>query len=242
MSQTWNLPIAGSSTVSAWRTIINDFGESLRTNFSGATAPGSPVKGQFFYDTDDDSIWVYQGAAWVLWLPDAKLTGGGFIRKDGSVAMTAALNLGSQKITAVASGTASTDGVNKGQVDSLARITSLHLGTISAGPEEKMLFSAAGIAATILEIYLSNENGVVSDVTNLWTFQVRNLTAGNNLRSTAKSTNGNAITADTLYALGLDQNLGLAANDVLELQLTRGGAPNNLQELCVYVKYRIDAP
>lgn len=38
--------------------------DSLRSNFSGTTCPGSPVEGQHCYDTDDDVLYVYDGGSW----------------------------------------------------------------------------------------------------------------------------------------------------------------------------------
>lgn len=71
--------------------------------------------------------------------------GGNFIKKDGTVAMTGNLNMGSQAITNVATGSNSGDAVNKGQLD--AAIASLN-----------SLFDAKGSvkAATTANINLSN--------------------------------------------------------------------------------------
>ena len=52
MSQTWNLPILGTDSAHvALKTKVSDACESLRTNFSGATAPSLTVPYQFWMDT-----------------------------------------------------------------------------------------------------------------------------------------------------------------------------------------------
>ena len=33
---------------------------------SAATAPGTPVEGQFYYDTADNALYWWNGASWVL--------------------------------------------------------------------------------------------------------------------------------------------------------------------------------
>jgi len=66
MSQTWNIPIAATDTLSASRPKINDAFEALRTSFSGMSAPGSPVAGQWFLNTSENNLYFYNGTAWVI--------------------------------------------------------------------------------------------------------------------------------------------------------------------------------
>lgn len=96
----------------------------------------------------DDSK-VQAGAA----IASSKLAdGGNFVKKDGTVAMTGNLNMGSQAITNVATGSNSGDAVNKGQLD--AAIAALN-----------SLFDAKGSvkAATTGNIALSNPATAVFD-------------------------------------------------------------------------------
>lgn len=72
-----------------------------------------------------------------------------------------------------------------------------------------------------------------SNGTNKWTFQVSNQTATVNLCSTAKTTNGSEMAEDTAYSLGVDQNLTINANDVLELQITKSASPTDLTNATV---------
>ncbi len=86
---------------------------------------------------------------------------------------------------------------------------------------------------------------LISDATtahtsgNEFTFQLRNMTAGNNLFSAAPGTfttvggvGGGNLTADTARTLTPNQNsTGIAARSVLELQITKTGAPANITRL-----------
>jgi len=97
----------------------------------------------------------------------------------------------------------------------------------------------APYACTIVKIVLVESLGHAIDGTNYWTFQVRNLTAGNNLLSTAMTNNtgGSPIPTDAIYDLSADQNLTLTENDVLELQVTETNAANALTDLMCQVEY-----
>lgn len=213
---------------------------------AGATAPTNPPTYLLWLDTSGSPVLALKintgtpsVPVWVTLLANVAVTAGGLLALSGGT-MTGALNMGSQKITSLASGTASGDAVNRGQLDTVPQCFSLHLGTISAADEKMLLIVPAN--TTILGVSIANENGVASDAGNYWTFQVRNLTAAVDLRSSAKSTNGAAITADTPYDLGLNQNLTPATAAVLELQMAKAGSPNNLQELVVTVYFRTALP
>lgn len=79
------------------------------------------VTKRFIADGAIDDSKIQAGAG----IASSKLAdGGNFIKKDGTVAMTGSLNMGSQAITNVATGNNSGDAVNKGQLD--AAIASLN--------------------------------------------------------------------------------------------------------------------
>lgn len=246
MSQYTGSLVAGSGGDS-WNTAypkLNSFIAAVNSWQSGATAPSpTPATYMRWVDTSAGTkpLKINTGTpsvpVWTTLFPDVSVANGGLLSLAGGT-MTAALNMGSQKITNLANGTASGDAVNKGQVDGSPKVQSLHLGTFTTTDEKMLMIVPAN--CTILTVKIANENSIASSGVNFWTFQVRNLTAGVNLRSSAKSTNGAAITADTTYDLGLDQNLTPAQNAVLEFQaVLGGGAPGNLQELVVTVEYKI---
>lgn len=112
------------------------------------------------------------------------------------------------------------------------------IGTLSA-TDNKYLHICGPGTTTISDVVLVTEAGIASDVTDYWTFQVRNVTAAVDLRSAVKSTNGAAITADTAYALGLDQNLTPASGAVLRLTATKAGAAGNLTELLAVIRMTV---
>ena len=232
--------LASGGTLSAGRTTINDNFTAVQNDFAGSSAPASPVAYQPWVDTSAGTKIGKRrdptNASWLTFFPDMSASYGGLMPASGGT-FTGTFSMSSTKITSLANGTASGDAVNKGQVDAKVLCMSLHLGTFSAS-DDKMLFVVPA-NCTIIDVNLANENSIASDAVNYWTFQVRNLTAAVNLRSSAKSTNGAAITADTAYALGLDQNLSPSASDVLELQVTKGGAPSNLTETLVTVHYTV---
>jgi hypothetical protein len=109
MSQTWNFPMAGSSSISAGRTVINDGVESLRTLHSGTTAPSSTVAYMLWADTtatllkmrdSGDSAWLTLGTL------AANL---GHLRADGSNAMTGNLDLNGNDLILDADGDCTID-------------------------------------------------------------------------------------------------------------------------------------
>lgn len=50
-------------TSSQWNTNLRD---QVITQCTSATRPGSPVEGQYIYQTDNDRLYMYTGAAWRL--------------------------------------------------------------------------------------------------------------------------------------------------------------------------------
>ena len=180
-------------------------------------------------------------SAWIILIPDVQVASGGLLALAGGT-LTGPLAMGTQKITGLASGTAATDAINKGQADGRIITLPLSLGTISA-TGNKYLVAPGAAASTIVDVELVSELGVASSGTDYWEFQVRNITDSLDLRATVKSTNGAAITADAIYQLGLGQNLALAAaGKVLRLQMTKFGAAANLQGLLALVHYKVTTP
>lgn len=109
-----------------------------------------------------------------------------------------------------------------------------------AASDDRFLFVVPPGAATIGQVTIVSDTATVgSDGANNWTFQVRNLTAANDLLSAVKTTNGAEIPADAVYDLGPDQNLSPSANDVLELQIVKTLAPTDLTaaEISAFIEW-----
>ena len=234
--------LSGSGTLSADRSTINSNFAALQNLFASASAPASPVAFQLWLDTSTtpDSLKMRNAAnsAWVTILADVTSEGGGLLTVAGGTLTGNVSGGGTVKLTNLASGSSSGDSITYGQVTARIHTEVVQLGTLSASDNKYLAVAGTG-TWTISECLIVSELGVTSDASNLWTFNVRNLTAGANLRSSAKSTNGAAITADTAYALGLDQNLTPSSGAVLQLQCTKTGSPNALTEAIAVLRYSI---
>lgn len=236
--------IASSDTVNAalLTKCVNNF-VALQNLFAGAVAPSSPVAFQLWLDTSTtpDSLKIRNAAnsAWVVVLADVTTAGGGLLPTTGGT-MTGSLSFGGTvKVTNLANGTASGDAVNKGQVDARVHTVAVPIGTISSTDNKYLWIVSGSSTITVVDVLVVSELGVASSGTDYWTFQVRNITAAADLRAAVKSTNGSAITADTAYALGLDQNLTPSAAAVLQLQMVKAGAPNALTETLAVLRYTL---
>ena len=119
MSQTWHLPLLTTDTLSASRGYLNDAFEALRTCFSGSSEPGTPVRGQFFVDTDDNTWKIYNGSSWTT-LGDIDLAYAGLLPRTAgsSYPLSGSLYCGNYAIKQVATPVDSTDATNKAYADS----------------------------------------------------------------------------------------------------------------------------
>ena len=223
------------------RTIINNNDGALQNHFKGPTAPASPVAGQMWLEDDNPSatvwtLWIYDGAGWIE-IGRVDSTNNVWQLGTGNK-LTAALNANSAKIESLATGTASTDAVNKAQVDAMIHTNTIPLGAQSATFDR---FLAIGRGAmTILDCKLLVGTTIASSGTDYWTFQIRNVTAAVNLLSTAATTNGTAATADTAFSITPNQNATLTNGDVLQLQVTKTLSPTAIDaEGCIVLTYKV---
>ena len=222
---------------------VNNFA-ALQNLFASASAPSSPVAFQLWLDTSTtpDSLKMRNAAnsAWVTILADVTTAGGGLLPLTGGT-MTGNISFGGTvKATNLANGTASADSVHKGQVDGRILIVTASIDGIAASVNVPLI--AAPSALVISDCVIISDTATTgSDGSNNYTFQVANVTAGNNLRASAKSTNGAEIAANTTYALGLDQDLTLATSDVLRLVVTKTGSPASLSaaKIVAQVNYKV---
>lgn len=240
MSQTYDIPMAASDTLSTSRGDLNSALDTLRSTFSGASAPTAPapVTGQIYFNTGDNTFYAYNGTGWVAVLGPISVSNGGTILANGSVAFSGDQSMGSNKLTSLASGTASTDAINKGQVDARREITAVFLGDISATADTYIF--AAGVASTITNVTLATTASLTSNGTDNWDVNVRNLTGAVDLKAADYNTNTDGdFTADARNDLGLDQNLSITATHLLEIQFTKNGAIGNLTDCVAFVEYTV---
>jgi hypothetical protein len=108
-----------------------------------------PDEGFTVWVEDEDKIIVYEGVSWVvleITLDHGSLMGLSdddhtiYLLIDGSRAMTGDLDLGSNKLLSVASGTIGTDGVNKAQLDAIASLITDHGGLTGLGDDDHIQY------------------------------------------------------------------------------------------------------
>ena len=111
--------------------------------------------------------------------------------------------------------------------------------TISATADRNCFYAYQ--AAIIVAVRLTVKTTIAANDTNYWTMQIVNNTGPVNLCSSApttKATGGTAMTSDTAWSLGVDQNLTLAAVDVLQWTATKTSSANALvNPTCTVVYY-----
>lgn len=108
------------------------------------------------------------------------------------------------------------------------------VGAVSA--TGNYLLIACDVALTVEKVKLISDTTTTSTGVNHWTIQVRNVTGAVNLRSASYDTNGNEFTANTVKDLGVDQNLSVAADDVLRIEFTKNASATNLASVLVQIE------
>lgn len=242
MSQTW-ATTAVATAAGTWAQNASDKLDTLNTLWAGVAAPGTPVAYQLWMDTTTGALKQRNAAnaAWVVLFADVSVASGGCLAKTGGT-MSGAIAMGASKITGLAVGTAAADAVSMTQADGRIISAPVLIGTQSA-TNSVYIFITQAVATTIVDVTIASEVGVAADAANKWTFQVRDIGGALDLLSAVKDTSAAAITADTAYALGVDQNAtALAASKVLRLTMTKTGAPNALTEAVAVVKYKVATP
>lgn len=120
----------------------------------------------------------------------------------------------------------------------------VNIGALTATGDHYLF--VAPDACTITKVRLVPDAATTSTAgVNEWGFQLRDLTGAVNLFSAAPTTatavggvgGGVEFAVDTSWNLTPDQNETLAAGDVLELQVTKTGAPGNTGRTLVVVEY-----
>lgn len=239
MSQTYNFPItlADETPNTAWSK-LNDSIDAAVTMFAGTSAPGTTFAGQLWHDTSSNILYLRNQAdsGWIELLADTTATAGGLVKAAAGAFTTAA------PTSAIAAST-STHLVRKNELDAAIYSCVATLEGIANGGENYHIYAApdAHVVSSIKIISDTTTSG--SDGSNNYAFVIRNVTQGNDLYSVSggKTTNGAEITADTVWDVTVDQNLTLAAGDVLELQITENGTATDLTsaKLICQVNYTV---
>lgn len=249
MSQTATLPTltAPADNINVVLQKFYDYVSALDSTFSGASLPtSSPYRVAVVTGgaTEAMSIYNQTSGAWKTLFPDTKSTYGGLAAASAGAFTTAAP-------TSAVAASAATDLVRKGEVDNRNISFVVRLGTISA--TATFFLYGCQVVTKIVAVKLLSSTALAINATNYYTFEVFNVTdsvylqtgtgpaapTGNRLTAST-FTGGTAITANTLYDLALNQNLGdlsttLAAGKVIQLIVTKTGAPASLTEVAVEV-------
>lgn len=233
--------------VSSYDAFFNNLRAAIRSMWSGATAPSSPVLGQLWLDTNtpsttEQNISIYDGANWVvLFILDTAthaITLGAGITEIGAVTATGILNMGGFKIENLATPDSDDDATTRAFVTGREFEIRIEVGAQSAAFDR---FAFVGTAKLqLVAAYVLVGTTVAADGANYWSFKLRNLTAAVDLANF--NTSASALTADALTSLGTISNSTPANLDVVQLQVTKTGGPTALDaETVVFLRYKVTA-
>lgn len=145
---------------------------------------------------------------------NSKAADNAVIKKDGSVAFTAAQSMGSNKLTSLADGTAANDAVNKGQLDNGLALKLNKAGDTMSGNLAMSNNSITGLASPTAGTDAANKNYVDASIAGLsWKNRVR-------VAST--------VNVDVSSAPSSIDGVTLAANDRVLLKNQTAGAENGI--------------
>lgn len=245
----YTLPKTASAvTGTEWLQALDDAVEALAGMFYGATAP-SHKNGRLWCDTTTagaPKVKISLSSTWYTILDDADQAGGGLVRAVAGAFTTLAP-------TSAVAAAAPSDLVRKNEADARTLVAMYPLGTISASGTHN-IFVCPQAGTTIVDVRLIVTSTVAIDATNYWGVRIYDPAAalslisgtvgppptGALLAASSYSPGGTAFTANTARASGVDQNnTGLAANKVIQLELTKYAAAANLQNLVAAVSYRV---
>ena len=111
MGQTWNTLVV-SDTLEDSMPDINTNYETLRSCFSGSSAPGSGIAGQLFYNSSTDILYIYNGSSWYQLFAGASAPYCGMLPRTNTTSypMGDHLYMGTKQIKNMAAATVNTDG------------------------------------------------------------------------------------------------------------------------------------
>lgn len=201
---------------------LNTALDAVGTDFYGTSAPSYPRPGLRWNNGTNIKVFKGDSTGWTIVTPDVTADQAAALPLAGGT-MSGAIAMATFKLTGVGNAVSAQDATTKAQIDARVLASQIPLNFITATANQPLgIFPSVVITA----IYLASDTATsASDGTNHYTFQVTNVTAGNTLCSAAKDTNGAEIAVNTAYSLGVNQNLTIAANAALRLDIVKGGVP-----------------
>lgn len=213
-----------------------------------ASAPGSPVEGQIYYNTTTDKLMLWANGAWVDFLARANHTGTQLAntisnfdtqvrtsRLDQMAAPTAAVSLNSQKITNLATPTADGDAATKAYVDAAragldvkdsVRAASVGNLTLSGTQTVDGVALIAGERVLVKDQSTGNQNGIYVVAAGAWT-------RATDADSNAEVTPGmytfveeGTVNADTGWVLTTNAPITLGTTALTFVQFSGAGSIN----------------
>lgn len=222
--------ITGATKVKASRAILQDGHDALRTKFSGTSFPSSPTDGMWCHRTDQRKLYFYDGvnAQWRVAFSDTDAIDMGVVQRipDASApSMGGDLKMGTFKITGLGNGSASTDAINKGQVDADPKAISIYVPGWAAALNRPLW--RAPKAITVVTAHVLSDTAHTGSGGNSWAINVRNVgtngSGTNDLKATPINTQTTPLVAYDALTLSLDQNLAVAVDECLQLRVTQNG-------------------
>lgn len=189
---------------------INDAFDTFQTNFSGATAPGSPKTYQLWYDTSTDLLKIYDGTDW---FPIGKITSDGWEPISNNVPSVFPSSGGSSNAYTVSYSPTVTDLI-VGQVYPLiasfqnTSSATLNIDSIGAYPLTKqgaVALSSGDITdgMALLTVWDGTEFQIIGQMGNTSVGTVTNVSTGTGL------TGGPVTSSGTISLATISNNTGL---------------------------------
>jgi hypothetical protein len=235
MGQTFTVPASAQTANTALGTNTPTCLETLRSTFSGTTAPSSPtpVEGQLFCKTDTNEIQCYDGATWrTIAYYTASVTSVAIL-KDGTITFTANQPMGGFILTGLGAGSANGHSLRYEDMTRMEKLTAsscVVFQQLVAGSINFPIWTAP-FGCTILGGYISvipvAYGNLASDAANYYTFKMRNTGtggAGTTDIGSSITNNGVTLTLNQPYSIGTVSS-SVSTGEAISIRVEINGAP-----------------